>query len=400
MKTQSMKWQQMLGGILVFLLCAAPEIHAQERGGFRPFGFFGGFNNNNGSSSSSYNNNGTVGSATFSVDPDTHNIIINADAETFQQISNVIYHLDQPIPQVLLNCVFLEVQHNNSSDIGVEGGWTGGAGNSQVSAANIFGLSGLNSVATNFNALGQPLSSGFPTPLSTSTLGSGGLYQILGSDFQATLRAIAQAGKAQLLSRPSVLARDGQPAEIVVGQDVPLVSGVSYYTSGGSTVPIINTTYTDVGIILDVTPYIGQNGYVQMILQPQISSVDSTLSQTIAPGVSAPYLDVRSANTVVITPNGQTVVIGGLMENDKNSSNSKIPILGDIPLLGNLFKSSNKSDSKSELLIFVTPHIVRAPEELPALTSSVSQQNSLVTNSVSERELDQFLERVPVKKNP
>jgi general secretion pathway protein D len=154
-----------------------------------------------------------------------------------------------------------------------------------------------------------------------------------------------------------------------------------------------------VGIILDVTPFIGNNGLIQMIIQPQTSTVDPTLSQTIAPGVTAPYLDVRSADTVVVTPDAQPVVIGGLISNQKSSSESKVPLLGDIPWLGNLFKSTVKADSKTELLMFLTPHIVYAPSQLAAMAGRETQQSMLITNSVSEQELDRFLERIPVKKN-
>src|ERR1039458_8409030 len=95
--------------------------------------------------------------------------------------------------------------------------------------------------------------------------GSGGLYQVLGNDFTATVQAIAAAGKSQVLSRPSILARDGQLAKIVVGQEIYLPSGVTFITSGttASTTPIINGSYTEVGIILNVTPFIGANGLVE-----------------------------------------------------------------------------------------------------------------------------------------
>jgi general secretion pathway protein D len=441
MKTQHLTWKKTLAGILIFFFCAAIETYAGggggggggggRGGGGGGFGGFGGGGGGGGgnrggtSGSGQYNNNGTVGSATFAIDPETHDIVFTADVETTRQIMELIANLDRPKPQVLIKVVFLEVQHNDSSDIGLEGGWTGGAGNSMVAnAANVFGLSDLNSginsggmssllskfastingVTSNsmtssssssstttrsLNALGQPVASlGAP---------GAGLYQILGSDFQATLRAIATAGKAQLLSRPSILASDGQLANIHVGQSVPLVTSVSY--SGLANTPVNNISYQDVGILLNVTPFISANGYVQMIVSPSISSVDPTLSQTISPGVTAPYLNVRSADTVVVTPDGQTVVIGGLMENNKASNESKIPFLGDIPLFGNLFKQKTKANSKSELLIFLTPHIVRAPTELAAL-STKEQDQMLPAKSFSEEELDQFLDRVPTKKTP
>ena len=236
--------------------------------------------------------------------------------------------------------------------------------------------------------------------------GNGGLYQIMGNDFTGTIQAIATAGKAQVLSRPSILARDGQMAEIVVGQSVYLPSSVSLTSVGNSltTVPTINGTYQNVGIQLDVTPFIGANNLVQMILQPQITSIDnSSPGQVIEGGsiisspVYAPNLLKRSANTVVVTPDGQTVIIGGLISNDKSSSESKIPLLGDIPVLGNLFKFSNHSNQKDELLMFITPHIIQMPSQLAAMSTHETGQAPLITNSIPQVELDRFLDRMPVK---
>jgi len=218
---------------------------------------------------------------------------------------------------------------------------------------------------------------------------------LLGADFQATLRAIATAGKAQLLSRPSILARDRQPAEIQIGQNVPLITGVNYTTFGNQ---VNSISYQSVGIILKVTPYITSDGMVQMIVAPSTSSLDTTTTVPIAAGVNAPVIDIRSADTVVITPDGQTVVIGGLMTSDKASSDSKIPILGDIPILGNLFKRKTTSNGKTELLIFLTPHIVTTPAELASMSDREQGQSTLMRKSYSEEELDRFLERIPAKK--
>jgi general secretion pathway protein D len=228
----------------------------------------------------------------------------------------------------------------------------------------------------------------------------------MGNDFTGTIQAIATAGKAQVLSRPSILARDGQMAEIVVGQSVYLPSSVTLSSVGGtgSTVPSINGSYQNVGIQLDVTPFIGANNLVQMILQPQITSIDnSSPGQVIEGGsiisspVYAPNLLKRSANTVVVTPDGQTVIIGGLISNDKSSSESKIPLLGDIPVLGNLFKFSNHSNQKDELLMFITPHIIQMPSQLAAMSTHETGQAPLITNSIPQVELDRFLDRMPVK---
>ena len=394
------------------LCCAALTANAQRGGGggfggggfggfggFGGGGFGGGGNNANRTSASTtaYNNNGAVGSATITVDPQTHNLVVIADETTAEQIRNVVQNLDAPKRQVLIKVVFLEVQRNDGSDIGIEGGYQKNNLGSGIagSAANAFGLAGANSLVTNFSAVSGVLG----TALSPNTAGAAnGIYQLATSDFQVTLKAIANAGRAEILSRPSILARDGQLAKIVVGQSAPLPTSVSYQTAGNTTIPIVNVTYTDVGIILNVTPFIGANGLVEMIVQPQISSIDGTKSQAIGNGASAPYLNIRSADTVVVTPDAEPVVIGGLISNESNSSDKKIPFLGDIPLLGNLFKTSAKSAAKSELMIFLTPHIVESPRQLAGISAGEQRQTPIIKNSISEKELDRFLERLPAKK--
>ena len=420
MKTNSFK--KHFGGALIFLLCAAFELHAQFRpggGGFGGFGGFGGGGNNNANRGATtgggqYNNNGTVGSATISVDPVTHNIIVIADKETTEQIQQVIASLDVAQAQVLIKVVFVEVNDNKASAIGVQGDYTGLNKNfSQLTGymTNYAKGSAVGSAGT-ITPVNQSVNAGnnfgIPQSLSGAT-GSGGLYTVMGNDFTATLQALATAGKAQILSRPSILARDGQMAEIVVGQSIYLPSGVSFTAVGGTaaTIPTINGSYQNVGIQLDVTPFIGMNSLVQMILAPQITSIDtSTPGQVISGGsvlssaVFAPNINKRSANTVVVTPDGQPVVIGGLISDQKASNESKIPLLGDIPVLGQLFRFTAKSSQKGELLIFLTPHIVRLPSQLAALAATETGQSQLITNTVAEQELDRFLERLPVKKTP
>ncbi|HEY5233290.1 MAG TPA: hypothetical protein VIK35_07155 [Verrucomicrobiae bacterium] len=442
MKMQSFNWNKILGCVLISIFCTAIQVHAGggRGGGGGGFGGFGGgaFGGGGGargatgsSSSSQYNNNGSVGGAVFAIDPDTHNLIITADPVTMEQIKKVISNLDAPEPQVFIKTVFLEVDDNNASAIGVQGSYNG--------AINGFGITRYitnyimntpttvvaNPAGGSTTTFGTPTIVPTITSLTTSasannnfglpaslagTAGPGGVYTVLDNNFTGTLQAIAAKGKAQVLSRPSILARDGQPAQIVVGQEVYLPSGVTYTTVGssGSTVPNINGSYQNVGIILNVTPFIQDNNLVQMILEPQTSQLDtSTPGQVIAYGSSiinsspvyAPNIDIRSANTVVVTPSGQTVVIGGLIGNTKSANTTKIPFLGDIPLIGNLFKATTKSAQKQELLIFVTPHIVEAPSKLAMMSSTETQRSDLMTNSISEQELDRYLDRLPVKKN-
>ncbi len=401
MKTNN--WKNTLVGLVIFCFCAAMQIYGQGRGrggggggfgggGFGGGGFGGGGGGGASSSQQNYTPAGQVGSAYISVD-NQGNLVVMGDEATIEQMKAAIAQLDQPIPQVLIKVVFLEVLHTDSMDLGVEGTFGNSLGNSVTgTVAHVFGVNGLNTLTTNFNPSG-PVGS---VPGLTQNLPGAGLYQILGSDFQATLRAIAQAGKAQLLARPSILARDRQPAMIQIGQNVPLITSVTYNGLTGS--PNYGVTYTAIGIILRVTPYITPDGMIQMIIQPETSALDPNVSVPIAVGVSVPAIDIRRADTVVITPDGQTVVIGGLMQDNKANLDNKIPFLGDIPILGYLFKRHIHTGNKNELMIFLTPHVVREPTQLAALSVHEQSQNVVIPSSVSEEELDRFLERVPVKK--
>ena len=447
MKTNHFKKQIL--GVLIFLVCAVFELYAGGGGGggrgggggggLGGGGFGGGAGGGGGGgrgavasgASGQYNNNGMVGTAVIQVDPVTHNLVIIADAQTTEQIKRVMANLDVPQPQVLIKSVFVEVEDSKALDLGAQGNYNGFTKNWGVITGYLTNYN-VNTPSTTVTTPsgGQTVTLGTPSveptsisPLTTSyninngfglpaslpgSAGNGGLYQIMGNDFTGTIQAIATAGKAQVLSRPSILARDGQMAEIVVGQSIYLPSSVSLTAVGGTgtTVPSINGSYQNVGIQLDVTPFIQANNLVQMILEPQMTSIDtSTPGQVIEGGsiisspVYAPNLLKRSANTVVVTPDGQTVVIGGLISNNKSSSVSKVPLLGDIPVLGNLFKFTSRQNAKDELLIFLTPHIMQMPSQLAAMTVHETGQTPLITNtnSIPEQELDRFLDRVPVK---
>jgi len=380
---------------LVVLVCGV-TLHVQAQfPGFGGFGNQGGNASRSSTSSGQYPNN-QVGDAVISVDPDTRNLIIIADPDTTRYISQVVSNLDRPKPQVLIKVVFLEVTHNNSSDIGVEGSYNKG-----------FGSSFLSSLTTNFvnssNGIIPIVTNNLITSMFTGTHslglggGSAGLYQVLGEDYTVTLRAIAASGNAKVLSRPSIVARNNQPATITVGQSVPLINNVTFDQFGNQHNGV---AYQSVGIILRVTPFITPDGLVEMILTPETSELVADRSQwvPISTGVggtvSAPVINSRSADTVVVTPDGQTVVIGGLMSTSKADSESKIPFLGDIPILGNLFKHKIKSEVKTELLIFLTPKVIQAPTEM-AMASEKEKTKSDATKSLTTQEWDKFLDSLP-----
>jgi general secretion pathway protein D len=392
--------------ILGLCLGLALQADAQQRAG----GFAGTANRSSTSSTAGttarqYPNNTTIGDAYFSIDPETHRVVYITDEATAKYIAQVLTNLDRPKPQVLIKVVFLEVTLNDASDIGIEGSFNKSIGSSPGSG-----------LVTNFAVVSNTIVPTSITPgpslpfLSTSNIfglpgansafsGANGLYQILGTDYAVTLHAIAQAGKAKVLSRPSILARNNQPATITVGQEVPLINGTTYDSLGNSH---NSYTYTSVGVILKVTPFITEDGLVEMMVSPQISEIDPTLSIPVSQSangtaINAPVIDIRSADTVAVTPDGVTVVIGGMMQTSKSKTETKIPLLGDIPLLGNLFKRTQLSDSRTELVIFLTPHIVQAPKELAAL-SAKERERSDATKGLTEEELNKFLDELPKSK--
>ncbi len=343
----------------------------------------GGTGGGGASTSSIYPNSTQLGTASLSVDPETRSVVVVADDETFEKINQLITKLDRPKPQVLIKVVFLEVTHSDDLDFGVEGSYNHNPAPSSLQSLGLSNIFGLAAQGTAGSTIG-------PTTMPTGA----GIYSVVGNDFTATVRAIASAQKVDVLSRPSILVRNNQPAEIAVGQFVPLVNGVSYEGTAG--IPVSSVTYQKVGIILDVTPFITPDGLVEMILSPQISSL-STATVQISTNVFAPVIDLRSATTVVVTPDGQTVIIGGLMENEKTVVDTKIPILGDIPLLGNLFKRHQRDNTKTELLIFLTPHVVNNPSQVAAATSGEARKTEIAPKAFSEQELNKYFDTLPMK---
>jgi general secretion pathway protein D len=400
-------------GILSVCLGLAFHAIAQQRGGGGGGGFGGGGGgagrSGTGTSASTttrqYPNNTTIGDAYFSIDPETRRVVYIADEATALAISQVLTNLDRPKPQVLIKCVFLEVTRDDSSDIGIEGYYSKNLGNSWNSGGLVtnYAVISNNVVPTSITGgKGSQMFNGsniFGLPSPGSFSGGNGIYQILGQDFMVTLHAIAQVGKSKILARPSILARNNQPATITIGQSIPLITGTSYDSLGNQHNSI---TWTSIGVILQVTPFITKDGMVEMIVAPQISRLDPTISipiSTTANGqtISTPVIDIRSANTVVDTPDGLPVIIGGLIQDTKTDTITKIPLLGDIPLLGNLFQRKQKDDAKSELIIFLTPHIVQAPTEVAALTIKERDRSSAI-KGLTEEELNKFLDELPKKK--
>jgi general secretion pathway protein D len=374
-------------------------------GGFGGLGALGGVGGggaggggaNGANSVRQYTNSTMLGDAMITSDMDSRNLIVVTDEKTYQIIKAIVADLDKPRPQVLIDCVFVQVTLTNELDLGTEMTYTGPVGiktNPSGTATTQFGIGLTNTTgAANANLpdLGSGLLTTAPVPgglPSSGTASSNGVfYSLVGRDINATIHALAAVNKTQILSRPSVLTRNNQQATILVGQVIPIITSSSPATPTSAAFNTI--TQSDIGIILKVTPFITAEGNIEMILDPVISSLSGT-SVPIAAGVSYPAINMISADTVVVTPNNQTVVIGGLMQNQKNDTENKIPLLGDIPVLGNAFKYKTSSSQKTELIIFLTPHIVRDPSDLAQLTIQERGKMDLTPKDLGKAELQKY----------
>jgi general secretion pathway protein D len=339
-------------------------------GGTTGGGFTGGGAGSGGTGNRAYQNTTMVGDAVISSDVDTRRLIVVTDEMTNENIKKIIASLDKPKPQVLINVVFLQVTHGNNFDLGAEATYKG-----PISIkTNPEGIA-----TTNF---------GIESQRRTDTTFYGAFYELIGRDVNATIHALSGVTKTEVLSRPSILTRSNQMATILVGQQVPLPDTSTLSLNSNSIVT--NVTYKDVGIILRVTPFITAEGLVEMIVSPEISSLSATTVSIPGSG-NAPVIDRRSADTVVVTPSDRTIVIGGLISSQKNDVDTKVPILGDIPILGYAFKRKKKDDTKTELLIFLTPHVVATPDDLARLSENERSRLNLAPNAFEKADLGKFI---------
>ena len=361
-------FRNLVGPLLVLAIgfgCLLPDAWAQFTGRSSSRS---GSNSAGGMGSRQYFNNTMLGDALIEFDVETRSIIVIADEETNLQITELIKELDKPKSQVLIKVAFVELTHNNNSDIGIDaifsGSIGGGEGNSLTE--------------------GNALTAGTAFDLG----GSGGLVQLNYDDVSVTMNALAEEGRLEILSRPSILTRNNREALISVGSLVPFMQTGNVNSVTGVQIP--QYEYEPIGISLRVTPYITPHGLVELSLFPEISETTDEKIE-VSEGLQLPVFATRSAQTVVVTPNGKTVIIGGLMQDNKVETVRKVPLLGDIPILGLLFKHTELKDTKTELLIFLTPFIVQNPNDLVSLTEQERSGSTVKAGTESGKRLDNFL---------
>jgi type II secretion system protein D len=268
-------------------------------------------------------------------DPKSNSVLVSASPRYLERVKQMIEELDVDPPQVLIQVLLAEVTIDRDDEFGVNM-----AVRFDVDDAIV---RGRHSLASLFGTAGM----GVPT------------LAITASDFRLIIRAMEAQGRLQVLSNPTIMAVNNVPARIQVGETIRLPESTSFDQGAqqSSVVP------EDIGVILEVTPSINPDGYVRMEINPEISELSARTTR-ISENFESPIVTRRRASTTVTVKDGQTVIIGGLISDRYERRDQKVPILGDFPIVGALFRSQQLSTAKTELLIVLTPHVVVSPAEV------------------------------------
>jgi type II secretory pathway component GspD/PulD (secretin) len=301
----------------------------------------------------------------------TSQLVILATEKEMPGVEDLIEHLDTQTKQVLIEARLLETSANPSTTKGVD--WSATLQEQHINFGN--GVMTGNSTTTINSPGGETVST-----VLNSLIGAGGLGAATGHGFtpetffltadgvRLVLSFLNKYAEAKVISTPRTVTLDNESAKIEVTRASPIinVTAGTANTTGGSQIQ-----YTNLGVILNVTPRISANNYVNLRVVPEVSRVFDTVSKNLgAQGVfQADEYDIRRMETRVMIPSGHTLVLGGLVQDDVRKGNTKVPVLGDIPVFGYLFRSDTKSRQKSNLIVFLTPTIVQDEDFQPTQTS-------------------------------
>jgi general secretion pathway protein D len=316
---------------------------------------------------------------------ESNSIVIRARAEVQDDLGRLIAELDTRRPQVLIEAAIVEVSGDISEALGVQLGF-GSAAPTEQFAATSFSPEGP-TLANILTLLGAPVA---------KSVAAGGLSIGLtrGDNFGLLLQALGTSNKANLLSTPSITTLDNQPAEIVVGQNVPFRTG-SFATDGNTTTPFTTIERKDVGITLRVVPRVNQGDVIQLDISQEVSSL---ASRTVA-GAADLVTNRRSIKTTVLADNGKTIVLGGLITNDRESTRSEVPGLGRLPVVGGLFRSRSELARRQTLFVFMRPTILRNRGDVAAVTDNRFQRLKAI-EAAPDDQGSLLRERKPVKRLP
>lgn len=334
-------------------------------------------------------------------EPVTNKVLVSASPDLYPQVVKLIEQLDILPPQVRIQCVIAEVDMTGTEEVGCEIGLQSplmfnravypapsAAAGSTTSIATPAIPSGFTVNSTTnpvsqygyqFNNTSNPIGTNpavspgkvgyqglgnLGVGLVSPTSGVGGfVFNAVSDSVSVLIRALQTQGRVEILSRPQVTTADNQAARILVGQNFPFITG-SVVTTGISGIPTVTNTitYKDIGIQLQVTPKINPDGTVIMRVIPEVSSPANT-TVNIGNGVLAQALNIQTIETTVICNDGETVGLGGLISKNDTKQENKVPWLGDVPWLGAAFRYRTEMKSKTELLVILTPHVVRSRAE-------------------------------------
>jgi general secretion pathway protein D len=309
---------------------------------------------------------GGQGSGFIQADASTNSLIITAPDAVYRNLRSVIDQLDVRRAQVYIEALVVEVTSNKASEFGVQ--WVGATGDSDSKyrfggLQNFTGGGSGNSIVNLALAASQAGSTG-TNGTTIPTLPSGltfGLFRQVGGELGlgAVARALETDGNANILSTPNMITLDNELATIKVGQNVPIITGsfATNSTTGGGN-PFQTVDRQDVGLLLRVRPQISEGGTIKMAIYHENSSVDAS-TRNAESGLTT---NVRAIESNVLADDGQIIVLGGLIEDSEGDGEEKVRGLGDIPVIGNLFKYRTRSRVKTNLMVFLRPVVVRSKE--------------------------------------
>ena len=288
-------------------------------------------------------------------DPSTNSLIITAPEPLYRQVRAMIEQLDSRRAQVYIESLIVEVSGDNAADFGFQ--WQGLIGqngdrygafagtNSSVGGPSIIDLTTTLAGAGTATKPGEGLNIGL-------LKNYGGTYALA-----AIARILQSQSNTNIVSTPNLITLDNEEAKIIVGSNVPFITGQFTNTGTATTSPFQTIERKDVGITLRIKPQVGEGGTVRMTIFQESSSV----SDKVAPGTSnaGPSTDKRSIESTVVVDDGAILVLGGLIEDRFTDKKSKVPLLGDIPVLGALFRSESRTRSRTNLMVFLRPVVLR-----------------------------------------
>ncbi|MBI5050016.1 MAG: hypothetical protein HZC11_03860 [Nitrospirae bacterium] len=308
----------------------------------------------------------------------TNTIIILATPEDYALISEIIKRIDMVPRQVLIDGLIVRVDLSDSLKFGLA--WS-------LKTDLNFSLKPFNEDVKSSVEVGQRPSDLVDTAGSPVTLSGTGFTFLatgLSGIVRTRLEALSSEGKANVMAAPHILVSDNREARIQVGQQVPIHT-VQTPTSGGQ---ITSVQYKDIGIILKVKPQVNESGLVSLEITQEISSSATSLAD-IAAGAS-PVINKTEASTYLVAQDGETIIIGGLIREDTSKTRTGIPLLSKIPLLGYLFGSTTKAVDKIEIVILLTPHIIRSQTDASNITSDYLNK---FKDATKDKKVDKFIEK-------